>query len=116
MDILVIARCPPFPLQFGDRLGLYHLARRLSERRHAIDLLAFYERPEDIAETPRYERFFRSVKLIPEPELGQFQYLSRLALTSVWRSAPESRQRESKKSLKRSVCSQNALTCHRRPS
>ncbi len=78
MDILLISRCPPFPLQFGDRLIPYHLARSLSERRHAIDLLAFYDSPEDIAEIPRYESYFRSVQLIHEPSRGTTAYLRRL--------------------------------------
>ena len=30
MDILLISRCPPFPLYYGDRLIPYHLARELS--------------------------------------------------------------------------------------
>ncbi len=67
MDILLISRCPPFPLYFGDRLIVYHLARQLSARRHLIDLLAYYQYPEDLADIPRYEHLFRSVRLIREP-------------------------------------------------
>ncbi len=78
MNILLISRCPPFPLYFGDRLIPYHLARYLSERRHAIDLLAFYNRPEDVTEIPRYEQFFRSIRLIREPRRGPFAYARRL--------------------------------------
>lgn len=78
MDILLISRCPPFPLHLGDRLIPYHLARQLSERRHQIDLLAFYSRPEDAADIPRYERFFRTIQLIREPTRGAFRYLWRL--------------------------------------
>jgi hypothetical protein len=77
MDILLISRCPPFPIHFGDRLIPYHLARELSARRHVIDLLAFYQLPEDIADVPRYEHFFRSVKLIPEPRRTNRDYLRR---------------------------------------
>lgn len=78
MDILLISRCPPFPLYFGDRLIPYHLARCLSERQHAIDLLAFYNRPEDVAEIPRYEQYFRSIQLIREPHRGPLAYFRRL--------------------------------------
>ncbi|MBI5957623.1 MAG: glycosyltransferase [Chloroflexi bacterium] len=77
MDILLISRCPPFPLYRGDRLIPYHLARELSSRLHLIDLLAFYDSPSDIAEVPRYERIFRSVKLIREPHRPTLDYLRR---------------------------------------
>jgi glycosyltransferase involved in cell wall biosynthesis len=78
MDVLLISRCPPFPLYHGDRLIPYHLARELSTRRYLIDLLAFYDSPEDIAEIPRYERLFRSVKLIREPRRSIMSYWRRI--------------------------------------
>ena len=78
MEILLISRCPPFPLYHGDRLIPYHLARELAARQHQIDLLAFYQQPEDIADVPRYERFFRSVELIPEPRRGLRDYWRRM--------------------------------------
>ncbi len=65
MNILLISRCPPYPLHLGDRLIPYHLAERLSNR-HTIDLLAFYNRPDDPQNVPYYEKYFRTVKLIPE--------------------------------------------------
>jgi glycosyltransferase involved in cell wall biosynthesis len=78
MDILLISRCPPFPIHFGDRLIPYHLARELSARRRLIDLVAFYQQPEDIADVPRYQRFFRNVQLIPEPQRTNGDYLRRI--------------------------------------
>jgi len=78
MEILLISRCPPFPLHYGDRLIPYHVARELSMRRHLIDLLAFYQQPEDIADIPRYETYFRSVELIPEPPRTPRDYWRRL--------------------------------------
>ncbi|HEX3051180.1 MAG TPA: glycosyltransferase [Aggregatilineaceae bacterium] len=77
MDLLLISRCPPFPLYRGDRLIPYHLARELSKRRYHIDLFAYYQEPADIAEVPRYERFFRSVKLIREPSRTPLNYWQR---------------------------------------
>jgi len=41
MDILLISRCPPFPLYRGDSLIIYHLAHELAARYHQMDLLAF---------------------------------------------------------------------------
>jgi len=43
-----------------------------------IDLLAFYNRPEDVTEIPRYEQFFRTIQLIREPRRGSPAYASRL--------------------------------------
>ncbi len=65
-DILLISRCPPYPLQLGDRLIPYYLARQLCRRGYNIDLLAFYQQPEDIADVPNYERYFRQVVLFKE--------------------------------------------------
>jgi len=78
LDVLLISRCPPFPLYFGDRLIPYHLARQLSARHHHIDLVAFYTKPEAAADIPRYERFFRHIQLIREPSRGVLRYLWRL--------------------------------------
>ncbi|MBN2305394.1 MAG: glycosyltransferase [Anaerolineae bacterium] len=74
MDLLLISRCPPFPIYHGDRLIPFHLARELSSRRCQIDLLAFYDRPEDLAEVPRYEQYFHEVVLIREPRRTPRQY------------------------------------------
>ncbi len=78
MELLLISRCPPFPLYRGDRLIPYYLARELSARQHQIDLLAFYQHPADIADIPRYEHLFRSVKLLREPQRPMADYMRRL--------------------------------------
>ena len=79
MELLIISRCPPFPLFRGDRLIPYYLARELAERQAQIDLIAFYENPVDIADVPRYERMFRSVTLIREPHRSTASYTRRIA-------------------------------------
>lgn len=78
MQILLISRCPPFPLYRGDRLIPYYIARDLSERQAQIDLIAFYDKPADLADVPRYERLFRSVTLIREPQRSLRSYLHRM--------------------------------------
>ena len=78
MNILLIARCPPYPLHYGDRLILYHLAEQLAARGYTIDLLAFYTHLPDLADVPRYRELFHSVELIPEATRGQVAYLQRL--------------------------------------
>ena len=76
--MLLISRCPPYPLYFGDRLIPYHLARQLASRHYHIDLIAFYDSAEDIANIPRYDKYFRNIQLIPEPKRGRSAYLDRL--------------------------------------
>lgn len=78
MELLLISRCPPFPLYRGDRLIPYYLARELEARQHQIDLIAFYQHPADIADIPRYEHLFRSVQLIREPVRSNAEYLRRM--------------------------------------
>jgi glycosyltransferase involved in cell wall biosynthesis len=84
MRILLISRCPPYPLHLGDRLIIYHLARELSQRGHEIDLLAFANRNEDWEALARadtavrpYTQYFRHVELFAEPERGPLDYLRR---------------------------------------
>ncbi len=80
MRILLISRCPPWPLYLGDRLIVYHLAEELEARKHELDLLAFTNRPEDIHEKDQYDHLFNQVQLYPEPPRSQLSYLKRLLL------------------------------------
>ena len=65
-SILLISRCPPYPLHLGDRLIIWHLARELSRRGYSIDLLALYDREDDPPQQSEYQSFFRHIELIPE--------------------------------------------------
>ena len=78
MRILLISRCPPWPLYLGDRLIVYHLAEELEARKHELDLLAFADRPEDWQEQDKYDYLFNQVKLFKEPKRSQISYLKRL--------------------------------------
>ena len=80
MRILLISRCPPFPLHFGDRLIVYHLARMLHQRGHNIDLLAFYDRDEDETDAARaaYADSFDHITLIRERPRSSAAYLRRV--------------------------------------
>ena len=80
LRLLLISRCPPYPLHLGDRLIVYHLARELARRGHVIDLLAFYNRPDDPDHLAAYRDHFQDVTLIREPHRGVLAYLLRLAL------------------------------------
>jgi polysaccharide biosynthesis protein PslH len=75
--ILLISRCPPYPLHLGDRLIVYHLAEELEGRKHQIDLLAFANRAEDWHEQDNYDYRFEHVQLIAEPRRSQLSYLKR---------------------------------------
>ena len=76
--ILLISRCPPFPLHLGDRLIIWHLARELSRRGYVIDLLALYDREDDPQQIDAYRSFFRHIELFPEAHRDSLAYLRRL--------------------------------------
>jgi len=76
--LLMISRCPPYPLHLGDRLIVWHLARELSGRGWTIDLLAFAQFESDYDEINEYSQFFRDVELIPEGKRTPFSYVWRL--------------------------------------
>ena len=76
--ILLISRCPPYPLHLGDRLIIWHLARELSRRGYVIDLLALYDREEDPRQIDEYRKYFRHVELFAEPRRGGVAMLRRL--------------------------------------
>jgi len=78
--LLLISRCPPYPLHFGDRLIVWHLARELSQRRYDIDLIALTQHASDEDDLPHYEQFFRRVTLIPEKPRTPGMLLKRLLL------------------------------------
>jgi glycosyltransferase involved in cell wall biosynthesis len=78
LNILLISRCPPYPLHLGDRLIVYHLARQLARRGHVIDLIAFSDRFEDISDRVHYADLFRHITVVAEPARTAFDYGLRL--------------------------------------
>ena len=76
--ILLISRCPPYPIHLGDRLIIWRLARELARRGYIIDLLALYDRDDDPQHLDEYRSFFRHVELIREPKRSGLTYLRRL--------------------------------------
>ena len=77
-SILLISRCPPYPLHLGDRLIIWHLARELSRRGYIIDLLALYDREDDPQQQSEYQSFFRHIELIAEAPRAGAALLRRL--------------------------------------
>ena len=76
--ILLISRCPPYPLHLGDRQIVWHLMRELSQRGYIIDLLALYDREDDTDHMAEYQACFRHVELVPESRRRGVAYLRRL--------------------------------------
>lgn len=76
--ILLVSRCPPYPLHLGDRLIIWHLARELSRRGYVIDLLALYDRDDDLEQVDQYRACFRHIALYREPARASIAYLRRL--------------------------------------
>lgn len=76
--ILLISRCPPYPLHLGDRLIIWHLARELSQRGYVIDLLALYDLDDDLELVDRYRARFRHIELYREPPRDSLAFLRRL--------------------------------------
>lgn len=76
--ILLISRCPPYPIHLGDRLIIWHLARELSKRGYTIDLLALYDQEDDPQLIHHYQPYFRHIKLFRETPRSQLSYVYRL--------------------------------------
>ncbi len=78
MNVLLISRCPPYPLHLGDRLIVYHLAQQLARRGHVVDLIAFSDRFEDIPDRVQYVDLFRHITIIADPPRTSLDYGLRL--------------------------------------
>jgi len=78
--LLLISRCPPYPLHLGDRLIVWHLAQQLSQRGCEIDLIALTQHTSDAEDIPHYENFFRRVSLLPERPRTPLMFLRRLLI------------------------------------
>lgn len=76
--ILLISRCPPYPLHLGDRLIIWHLARQLKAQGYTLDLCALTQSPQDEADIPHYESYFHQIRLFPERPRTALMYLQRL--------------------------------------
>lgn len=78
--ILLISRCPPWPLHLGDRLIIWHLARELAMQGYKIDLLAFANQASDHDDLDHYRARFDAVTLLDEPARPATALLRRLLL------------------------------------
>ena len=78
MKLLIISRCPPYPLHLGDRLILWHLAKNLQARGFTLDLLALAQFESDWQEIGEYQTFFHHVELFKEQKRSPMSFAQRL--------------------------------------
>lgn len=83
MKLLFLANRIPYPPYRGDKLKIYNLAKRLSEK-HELILLTFTQTEEDKKYRPELERVFKEVHLIHLPK-----WKSALnCLSGIWNRLP----------------------------
>lgn len=80
LRVLLISRCPPWPLHLGDRLIVWHLARELQRRGCRLDLVALANRREDHDEVGQYRALFGEVTLVDETPRSRLALLGRQLL------------------------------------
>ncbi len=84
--LLLISRCPPYPLHLGDRLIVYHLSRELQQRGWQIDLLALHSSADDEATSQAayqmYAPLFEHIELIAEPPRSPGDLIRRILIRS----------------------------------
>lgn len=67
MKLLFLANRTPYPPYRGDKLKIFHLAKRLAAKGHELHLLSFAQSTEDFDARPELEKIFASVSLISLP-------------------------------------------------
>lgn len=64
MKILFTANRFPYPPYRGDKLKIYHLAKRLSQK-HEVHLLTFLQDKSDLQYLPELQQIFKEIHLVP---------------------------------------------------
>ncbi len=67
MKLLFLANRTPYPPYRGDKLKIYHLAKRLAAKGHELHLLTFAQSAEDFASREKLETIFKEVHLVALP-------------------------------------------------
>ena len=71
MKILFLLPLLPYPLNRGDRLRAYNIARVLSEK-HQVSLLSFYEDETELKELPALKKVFSDIHLVQRSVLKSY--------------------------------------------
>ena len=83
MKLLFLANRVPYPPYRGDKLKIYNLARRLSQR-HELHLLTFAQSEEDLGYRDELLKIFKEVHLVYLPKWKSAMN----CLAGAWRSEP----------------------------
>lgn len=84
MKLLFLANRTPYPPYRGDKLKIYHLAKRLAAKGHELYLLTFAQSAEDFAAKEILEQIFKEVHLVALPKWKSAMH----CLSAVWNSLP----------------------------
>jgi glycosyltransferase involved in cell wall biosynthesis len=79
VEILIVSRCLPWPLHYGDRLILHHQVAELTARGHQCDIVALARPDEDRDAVARSPEICRELELVTEQGRSPARYLARLA-------------------------------------
>lgn len=71
MKILFTANRFPYPPYRGDKLKIYHLAKRLSKK-HELHLITFLQDEEDLKYLPELKQIFTEIYLVPLPKIQSY--------------------------------------------
>lgn len=71
MKLLFTANRFPYPPYRGDKLKIYHLAKRLAEQ-HELHLVTFLQDKKDLRYLPELQKIFKEVHLVPLPRLHSY--------------------------------------------
>jgi hypothetical protein len=105
LKLLFLANRIPYPPYRGDKLKIYNLARRLSER-HELYLITFTQTEEDKQYRSELEKIFKEVHLIHLPK-----WKSALScLQGLWNTLPFQVLYFKSSAMKRAL--QQLLTVH----
>ncbi len=71
MKLLFTANRFPYPPYRGDKLKIYHLAKRLAKH-HELHLVTFLQDKKDLRYLPELQQIFKEIHLVPLPKLSSY--------------------------------------------
>jgi sugar transferase (PEP-CTERM/EpsH1 system associated) len=84
LKLLFLANRTPYPPYRGDKLKIFHLAKRLAAKGHELHLLTFAQSAEDFASKPELEKIFKNVELVALPKWKSALH----CLSAAWDAKP----------------------------
>lgn len=77
MNLLFLANRFPYPPFRGDKLKIYHLAKRLAAKGHRLHLLTFLEDEKDRQYIPKLQEVFEEIHLVKLPKMRSMARVAR---------------------------------------